>query len=544
LRFAIDIEPNARDAGIYEVILSPAGTHIAYQVNEGSRASLAVRRLSDSDSRVLAQWQTTTTPAAPFFSPDGDWIGYFAEGALKKVPRAGGPSVSLADAPAPRGGTWGEDGSIVYAPLARSGLWQVPADGGAARPLTSLDSTRGETSHRNPTFVPGLRTVLFVAQGSSYAEEAVGAVSLDTGARRIVVEQGGFPRVSNASQLVYLARGGTLMAVPLDPTGMEIAGYPAAVLEGVGAFSSSRAGTLVYRSAGPPLMRRLVWVDRRGTVEPLPPVPRFYRNPRLSPDDRYIAVSIEDGPDRSVWIYDVRDDRLARLTSGGSSLWASWSPDGTRVAYASNRPGTSWDLVWKAADGNGQEEVLFAGPEMQHPGSFARDGTLAFTQIDADGWDIWLVRPATGAEPELLLGSPASERSPALSPDGQWIAYASDESGRSEIFVRPLAERSRWWQVSTDGGEDPVWARSGRELFFRDGPRLMSVEFRGGAAFPFGKPRVLFEGEFEWDVPGTQSYDVASDGQRFLMTQRTPSPRARWNVVVNWHADLQRVMQP
>ena len=544
LRFAIDIEPDADAAGIYDVILSPAGTHIAYQLNEGSRVSLAVRRLSDRDSRVLAQWQATTTPAAPFFSPDGDWIGYFAEGALKKVPLAGGPSVSLADTPAPRGGTWGEDGTIVYAPLARSGLWQVPAAGGAPRALTSLDSTRGETSHRFPVFVPGRATVLFTAQGSSFAEEAVGAVSLDTGARRIVVEKGGIPQVAKTGHLVYLVRGGTLMAVRLAPTGMEATGHPGPILGGVGAFSSSQAGTLVYRSAGPPLLRRLVWVDRGGTIEPLPAVPRWYQNPRVSPDDRYIAVGIEDGSDRSIWIYDVRDDRLARLTSGGSSLWASWSPDGTRVVYASNRPGTSWDLAWKAADGNGEEEVLLARPEIQHPGSFARNGTLAFTQIDASGWDIWLVRPASGAAPELLLGSRAGERSPALSPDGRWVAYASDESGRSEIFVRLLAERSRWWQVSTDGGEEPVWARSGTELYFRDAQRVLAVEFRSGAAFPFGKPRVLFEGEFESDVPGTQSYDVASDGRRFLMTQRTPSPRARWNVVVNWHAELQRMMQP
>jgi serine/threonine-protein kinase len=544
LRFAIDVEPNADDANIGGVILSPTGTHIAHQLNNGSRVSLVVRRLSDADSRILAQWQATTTEAAPFFSPDGDWIGYFAEGALRKVPLAGGPSVSLADAPAPRGGTWGEDGTIVYAPIARSGLWQVPAEGGTARALTTLDSSRGETSHRYPAFVPSLRTVLFMAQGSSFAEEAVGVVSLDNGARRIVVEQGGIPQVAKPGHLVYLVRGGTLMAVRLDETGMEIAGRPAAILEGVGAFSSSQAGALVYRSAGPPLRRRLVWVDRRGTVEPLPAAPRWYQNPRLSPDDRYIAVGIEDGPDRSIWTYDLRDDRLARLTSGGSNLWAAWSPDGTRVAYASNRPGTSWDLVWKAADGNGEEEVLFAGPEIQHPGSFAHDGTLAFTQIEASGWDVWLVRPGTGAEPGLLLGTGADERSPALSPDGQWIAYASNESGRSQIFVRPLAERSRWWQVSNDGGEEPVWARSGTELFFRDGPRLMSVELRSGAAFPFGKPRVLFEGEFESDTPGTQSYDVTGDGRRFLMTQRTSSPGGRWNVVVNWHTDLQRMMQP
>jgi TolB protein len=314
-----------------------------------------------------------------------------------------------------------------------------------------------------------------------------------------------------------------------------------AVLDGVGRFSASDGGTLVYRGTGLSFTRRLVWVDRQGRVEPLPSAPRFYRNPRLSPDDQFVATGIDDGPDRSIWVYDLREDLLSRLTFGGSSGWPTWTADGARVVYASNRPGTSWDLVSKPADGNGGEDVLFAGPDIQHAGSAARDGTLVFTHIDRNGWDIRVIRPGA-AEPEGLLDSSADEQSPAISRDGQWVAYVSNESGRNEILVRPLADPNRWWQVSGDGGEEPVWARDGSELFFRNGAAMLAVAFRAGAASPFGKPALLFEGEFETDIPGTRAYDVSRDAKRFLMMQRAPAPPVRWHVIVNWQAELQRLL--
>jgi serine/threonine-protein kinase len=544
MRFTIVPEPESPDAeinGTVGVVLSPDGSRIAYAVVTRPTVRLRVRRLTESVARTLAEWQIGIGGdllVNPFFSPDGNWIGFFAEGRLKKVPVEGGPVVTLAAAPGPRGGTWGDDGTIVFAPLARSGLSRIPSDGGAPQPLTTLDSARGETAHRRPVFLPGAKAVLFNAQGAGYEQESVGAVWLDSGRRQIVIEQGGEPAFAATGHLLF-TRDDALMAVGFDPVTLAGRGQPVPVLEGVGSFggfSISKTGVLLSRVPGAQAGSRLVWVDRQGRADALPPPPRQYTSIRLSPDDRRVVMASRDGADQGLWIYDIPRDSFTRLTFEGSNEWPAWTPDGRRIAYASNKPRVPWDLFWKSADGSAAEEQLLAKDEIQYPAVFAPEGTLLFADLSPRGWDIGALVPGR-AGPRTVLASPANERDPSVSPDGRWLAYASDESGRGEIYVQSLAAVAGKWQLSIGGGTEPVWSRSGTKVFYRSGWSMVAVDVTTGAAFAHGRPRVLFEGRYGVVCCAT-SYSVARDG-RFLMTLPEPASVARFSLVVNWFTELE-----
>jgi len=350
------------------------------------------------------------------------------------------------------------------------------------------------------------------------------------------------------------------MAVPFDPKRLTTAGGGVPVLEGVlrsasnGAtqYSFSTGGSLVYVSGSVQgTKNKLVWVNRSGAEQPLPAPERAYRNPRLSPDGRRIAVGIAD-QEIQIWLYDLSRDTLSRLTfEGNSNDYPSWTPNGKRIAFRSVKEGRG-NLFWQLADGSGGQERLTTSRYLQSPYSWSPDGQLlAFMEINpTTGYDIWMLgmgNPSPGPgqvrKAQPFLNSRFNETVPRFSPDGQWLAYVSDESGRFEIYVQPYPGPGGKWQISTEGGTEPAWNPNGRELFYRSGNKMMAVDITNQPAFAVGRPRLLFEGQYLTTVATFPNYDVSPDGQRFLMLKPVEQEQAaptQINVVLNWFEELKQ----
>jgi len=337
---------------------------------------------------------------------------------------------------------------------------------------------------------------------------------------------------------------------------LEVKGSASPVVEGVSGntafgaaqFSLSNLGSLAYLPGDPlSVTQTMVWVNRQGVATPLPAPPRAYRAPRLSPDGRLVAVGI--GTD--VWIYDIPRDTLTRLTfeKNNAGNAASWTPDGKRVVFPSNRMGPQ-NLFWKPVDGSGPEERLTTSQNVQRASSFSPDGRFhVFSELDPKtGNDLWVLPMEGDRKPRVFLQTPFQERSGQFSPDGRWIAYASDESGRLEVYVRPFPGPGGKWQISTEGGSELAWSPKGKELFYRTGgqkEKMMVVEYQTQPTFGAGKPRLLFEGNYVGGTGGGAgaSYSVSPDGQRFLMLKAPDQAQAaltQINVVLNWFEELKR----
>jgi Tol biopolymer transport system component len=545
-RTVITLPPGDRLVGPDQpaLALSPDGSHLAYAATRGSIAQLYLRSMDSLEARPISG---TEGAYAPFFSPDGQWLGFMAGGILRKISVNGGAAVTLGGLVDPRGASWGNDGTIIF--QSGSGpLQQVTDAGGAARQLTRVE--KEESSHRWPDFLPSGQAVLFAGgTGGSSGNSKISAHTIGKGDRRDLIQGGTSPRYATSGHLIF-AQGGTLMAVPFDPRKLEIKGTPVPIIEGVaqstntGAtqYSISATGVLVYLSGGVRgAQRRLVWVNRNGAEQPLTAPGRDYDTPRLSPDGRRVAVEIED----QIWLYDLARDTLTRFTfEGNSNQNPAWTPDGKRIAFRSNREGPA-NLFWQLADGSGGLERLSTNQYAQIPRSWSPDGQLlAFHENNpVTQKDIWILR-LSDRKAEPFLRTPFIEGSPAFSPDGHWLAYVSNESGRPEIYVQPYPGPGGKWQISTESGTEPAWNRNGRELFYRSGKKMMAVDVATQPSFIAGKPRVLFEGEYfvsQFPLTGT-AYDVSPDGQRFLVVKEAEQATSitQINVVLNWFEELKQ----
>jgi serine/threonine-protein kinase len=337
------------------------------------------------------------------------------------------------------------------------------------------------------------------------------------------------------------------MAIAFDLERQEVRNTPVPIQDGlrytIADFSFSSLGWLVYVPRGEvgADLRRLVWVDRRGLAQALAAAPRNYQFPRLSPDGQKIAVQIQTVKS-DIWVYDLTRSALSRLTSEGSNGWPIWTPDGKHVTFASNKGGHE-NLFWKLADGSGTEERLTTSEHRQNPRSWSPDGReLVFDDTDTKtGEDIWVLPLQGDRNPRPFLRTPFSEGWAALSPDGHWLAYVSKELARSEIYVMAFPNAGGRWQISTEGGTEPLWARNGRELFYRSGEKMMAVDIGTQPTFAARKPRLLFESAAYERVSTTPNYDVSLDGQRFLMVEASEQQSApQINVVLNWFDELKQ----
>ena len=529
---------------------SPDGSRLVYVATRGGRTQLFQRRLDQFDPAPIP---ATEDAAAPFFSPDGEWVGFFAQGKLKKVSLSGGAPLVLCDASAGRSGSWGDDDSIVFPPSGNTGtgLWRVPAGGGTPEAITTPDLKAREISHRWPQVLPGAKAVLFTTYtGTGTDENRISVVRLDNRERRTVMEGASFGRYVPTGHLVY-ARSGGLMAAPFDLRRLQVIGRQVPILDGVltsGAgtaqFSISDTGLLSYVAGGlATASKAMLWVNRKGTAIPITRVAALSYTARVSPDGRRIALSIGEQANMDVWIYELGRETLTRLTfDAAADSSPVWTPDGKRVAFRSLRTGAN-NLWWKAADGSGAEERLTDSPNLQMATGFSPDGKwLAYQETSSSAAMDVMILPVTGErKPQPFLQSPFWEGEAQFSPDGRWLAYVSNETGRYEVYVQAYRGPGGKRQISDGGGREPVWARQGRELFYRNGNQVMAVDVTLGNSFTAGKPRLLFEGQY-FSSPGFINLDVAPDGQRFLLLQdATPDATlTQIHLIQNWSEELKQ----
>jgi eukaryotic-like serine/threonine-protein kinase len=517
-------------------VISPNGTRVVYVATRGGRTQLFQRFLNSIDPVPIAG---TTNATGPFFSPDGQWVAFFADGQLKKVNLEGGPPITLCEAPVGLGGSWGPRDVIAFAAATGSGLSRVSAAGGTPQRLTMLDVAQGEFSHRWPEWLPDGETVLFtVGTSGSWSDAQVVAQSVTSGKRTMLVRGGTSPHYLSNGSLLY-AHNGRIMRVALDASSLTISGSPVAVLENVrqsadGAvqLSVAESGAAVFIPGGADASeRRLVSVGRDGTSTPFAAPPGAYAFPRASPDGQRLIVAME-APTRDLWLYDVTSGKSAQVTFDSGATSPVWTRDARRVAFSSTRVGVL-NLFTTVIGEPGRSERLVANENQQFAGSWAPDGTLVFTEQRSEtGRDILLL-PAGDRTPRALLASRADEASPRTSPDGRWLAYVSNEGGRSDVYVTPLSDPSRARRVSVEGGSEPAWGSGGRELFYRQGTTMMAVTIDATGQVQSG-PRVLFDADFVRGTLDTANYDVLPDG-RFVMVQRSSqSSEPTLHVLMNW----------
>jgi serine/threonine-protein kinase len=527
------------------VALSPDGSLLAYAAERNNTSQLYVRAFDQFHAKPIPG---TEHAYNPFFSPDGRWLGFFADNKLKKVSLQGGQPVTLCEARIPHGANWGPDDTIVFADSEGVNLSRVSAAGGRPEVLPKSEEI---SRVFYPEFLPDGKTVVSSSAGGGSSPDSydIVALSLETGEWRVLLKGGTNPRYVATGHLVF-ARAGTILAAPFDVSRLEVTGPAVTLVEGVrieewGAaqFAVSPEGTLVYLTGAPAWIGKLTWVDQHGISKPLAAPAQAYGSLRLSPDGQRLAATVFGVPD-DVWVYEFARQNFTRLTTEGVSRTPRWTPDGKRIVHTRRLDPNQYQLVWKFVDGSGPEEVLATSKYTLGPESFSPDGTLlAFYEWRGDtGGDLWTLPLQGDRKASPWLVTKFNEWGPAFSPDGRWIAYTSDESGEFEIYVQPYPGPGRKSQISAGGGEEVVWSRDGRKLFYRNRLQWMSAAVETQPEFRAEPPKVMFEGPY-LNVPGV-SYDVAADGQRLIMIEEN-QPQARsteLNIVLHWTAELKRAV--
>jgi serine/threonine-protein kinase len=554
------LTPTGVDRGF---ALSPDGMHFVYVGNSGTQ--LFVRAANALDPVVIA---TGTNLRSPFVSRDGQWVAFFERGALRKVRITGGTPATLAElnnAEGPRGAAWASDDTLIVATNSpTTGLLAIPADGGTPVILTRPDRSRGEAQHLWPEPLPAGGSVLFTITSQNGGLEAarIAVLDLRTRTQKTVLRGGTHAQYLASGHLVYAAAR-TLRAIAFDAARLDVRGADALVVprlqimpQGGADFAVSGAGTLVYLEAlggaDPGMFRSLVWVDRSGHEEPIPTPPRAYMYPRISPDATRLALDIRD-QDNDIWIWDFERTTLTRLTIDPSVDRApEWTRDSRRIIFTSNRSGAD-NLWWQAADGTGGAEQLTMSANAQFCTGTTPDGAAAIfvERMPTRGQDLKQLSLNGSRRIAPLLETRFNQANGVVSRDGHWIAYESDSSGQTEIYVRPFPDTSAGqWQVSTGGGTRPLWAPNGGELFYvgsAPSNALMRVPVDPhGMTWRAGTPTRLLEGRYFASNP-QRSYDISADGQRFVMIKPSgPDEAAQPSLVFvqHWDQELKQLVPP
>jgi serine/threonine protein kinase/Tol biopolymer transport system component len=541
--------------------ISPDGRWVAFTALQAGATQLYARELDRADATPV---RGTEGAAAPFFSADGAWIGFWADNKIKKVPTTGGPISTICDVQRPEGASWAEDGTIFFSNNA--GISKVSSDGGTPVTITTPAPNKGER-HLLPQSLPGGKAILFTIVDSNGWDTAnVVLYTLANREQRVLIPGGADARYLSTGHLLYM-KSATLMTAPFDVSSRKLTGPPVPMVEdvmrainapnsydetGAGQFAVSASGTLLYITGG--INRNLesswVWVDRTGVAQPLPAVPPGpYLFPRLSPNGQKVAVTVKGAPPE-IWIYDLLRGAPTRLTFEGGNRCPIWSPDGKRIVYNSRTTGVN-SLYTIAADGSGKPERLASSDYSQSPSSWSSTtNSIAYLQRPQSGsYGIWILPMEGDRKPRLFLESRFELMHAEFSSDGRWIAYVSRESGGWEVYVQPYPGPGEKIRISTTGGYEPLWAPNGRELLYRGGPNMeqfLSVAIRAFSPFQADAPHLLFQGkpgEYDLTAP-VRSWNVSADGKRFLLSRFVESkdkPVSAINVVVNWAEELKRL---
>jgi serine/threonine-protein kinase len=536
------------------VAIAPDDSALAFVATDGKVKRLYVKRL---DQAAPSPIPNTEDALAPFFSPDGRWLGFLANGQLQKVALADFTLVRIAAMADATGASWAPDGTIVIAPGYSNGLVRLSAEGGTAQPLTVRDRAAGEAGHVWPDVLPDGEHVLYTIEhtGKPFDEASIAVVSLRTGEHKMVLRGGTAARYSPSGHLVYAQRN-RLLAVPFDLRRLEVSGEATTVAEEVSAevgrgrvdYAISRAGSLAF-VPGPfnEYGRDLAWVTRDGRQTPASAERRGYSDVALAPDGVRALVHVQ-GSDDDLWLVDLERDVPTRITFGHENSAPVWAPDGRRFAWASDRDGT-FNLYMSSLDTGAGIERLTTSEKDQTIGDWSRDGRhIFYTEEDpTNHGDIWTLAMDGGRQPRALVRTAFDERTPALSPDGRWLAYASDETGRPEIYVQAFPGPGQRRQVSDQRGADsaglwrggrslsrPRWSRDGRELFYWNGGRLMSVSISPGPGLEAKAPSLVLEQD------GALGFDVAPDGRFLIARESPPAPLLRVVVALGGAAQIGR----
>ncbi len=537
VRSVIQFAPETAFSGSGAVAFSPDGASVVYKGMASGRQRLYRRLLADTTSVAIAG---TDDAASPFFSPDGQWIGFFRFRQLMKVPVGGGRPTVICDLESFAGGSSGPDDFIVVGTRHESGLFRVPASGGRLEPLTIPTAEDQGNDHRFPQILPGGRGVIFSVGTGPEESARIVVLDLRSGARRELVRGSASARYVPTGHLVY-ARNAELFAIPFDLERLELSGAHVRIAEGVaedtdGApeYSFSPAGDLVYvPGASGGRRNALAFVDMRGVVEMAALARGYYVAPCVSPDGRQIALGV-GAAKNNIWVYDIARQTSTRVTFGRYH-YPVWTPDG-RLTVAQGPPGRS-RLVRRAADPGGTDDEITAAGPIQYPVTWTPDGrTLIYERHHDDGqWDLWAVSPGAGA-PTPIANSQFNELNARVSPDGRWLAYASDENGRSQVYIRALDGNGARVQVSVDGSVACAWAPDSRRLFYRGGNEagapmgMWAVDIGAGPTLRASRPRLLFT-----DTGYLADFDITPDGRRFVVLQRDPTPPpGQLHLVLNW----------
>jgi Tol biopolymer transport system component len=538
-RFTVPLPPSAGyfDAAGVTVAMSPDGARIVYVGRDDHGVVELFQRSLDQFEPVPIPG--TRNGSQPFFSPDGLWLGFVVQNKVQKVALAGGPPLTVCAADSGFvGASWGRADVIVFG--TGVGLRQVPAAGGEPTAVTKPDTAR-DVTHMLPDFLPDGKAVLFTIRGRD-GTDRLAAATIATGVVKRFTQPGSNPHYVTSGHVVLSNLDGTIIAVPFDAGRVRVAGAAVPVAEGVPVGTAgaaklgvSKAGSLVYAS-GSAGERSIVFVDRHGVAQALTTELRSYESPRLSPDGRRIAVDISERNGSKLWIWDIAQKTLTPLAFDNQAIRPVWTPDGRRLAYTRSDVG---DIYWIAADGSAPPESLLVVPGRQLADALTPDGLALFYHENNAATtknDIMYVRLDSARIPHVFLKTPADEFGAAVSPDGHWVAYTSDESGRSEVYVRSFPEPGGKVQVSLDGGSEARWLADGRELFYRNGDRMMAATISLRPTFAVLKRTELFRGFFSSNQFHAQ-YDVTRDGRHFVMTQG-PMAASDLIVVLNWFDQL------
>jgi Protein kinase domain/WD40-like Beta Propeller Repeat len=550
------------------VAISPDGTHIAFNIIPGGVSNYIPAGGDIFYLHSVSELEPKQLPfdaGAAFFSPDGRWIGFMGTASgrpiIRKMALGGGPPGDVCGR-GYVGATWAADDMIYFVSEVPGGLVRVAAAGGEPKEVVKIDLAKGERQHRYPCALPGAKAILLTvgtADAETFDDAHIAVLNIETGQTKTLVEGGTHPRYSPSGHLLY-ARDAKVFAVRFDADRLETTGQAFPVLEdvlmsrnsGVANYDVSASGDLVYLpGVADKGERTLVWVDRNGNAEPLKLPLKAYLHPRISPDMRQLAVEVE-GPNHNFYVYDFAREVLSHMTTDGVSHWPVWSPDGTQLVYRSGVMGhfKMWQIP---TDRSHPAEQLPGTGTSQSAESWSPDGdALAYTAVTPEAGSHIMVESLKGDhESHPFADIKAAAGSPKFSPDGRWLAYCSNESKQPQVYVQAFPGPGPKIQVSSDGGTDPVWKRTGGELYFRNGDKMMAVQVSTSPTFKAGHPQILWEGHYSHGMstscgpPGATSsnYDVTADGQRFLMIKDEAPDTAvskQIFVVLGWADEIKR----
>lgn len=551
-RFGITLPANAPivcKEGVLPLAISPDGTLLVYQAFSDNKMLLYKRYMDQYDVIPISG---TEGAQFPFFSPDGQWIGFYKSGNLKKVHVSGGNPETIVDAPGCSSGTWMSNNTIVFG-LVGQGLFHISADGGAPSQITTIDHSKGEWNHDHPKYIPDSKTILFSVFNGAGNFLYIKSHNLNDGNEKVIVAEAMYPMYISSEYLFYI-KNGHLMVSPFNIRQMEISDPALVLIENIAfqnpSIALSETGTLVYVSEQG-VLDELVWVNLKGESQTI-----FRKNtniwgPRISPDGSKIAMWFLDDKGGHVFIYDLERDLIDKLTLEGDNFWPVWTPDGKNIAFPSIRGGTLVDIFWKATDKSTPAESLLKEnisdgmkSYTHQPQDWSGDSRylLFATSPGLDiGWDIMIMDMENNRKISEFIATEHSERHPRLSPDNKWLAYEANETGRKEVYITRFPEKGAKWQISTDGGEEPLWSPDGRKLYYRYRKNVFVVNINIEPDFKASKPEILFSGKFRQNIFGWY-YDIHPDGTKFVMVKgaEIDTTRNQVNIIKNFDQEIEK----